>query len=106
MDPHRVPPTSPAFQLAMRELRAELDVRIIERSNAARLAEMLARTAHEARTAGMQAEQLVVAFREIWNDARPGLSRAAPADLEDIRWRLVAELIVDYYANGDGDIKN
>jgi hypothetical protein len=85
----------------MRALRAELENRVVDSANDPLTHSLIARVAAEGRGAGLSAEHVVIAFRRLWDGARPVVPRTTPAQLGGLRWGLVASLIADYYAKGD-----
>ena len=97
----RTRPRSAEFELAMRALRAELENRVVDSANDARVHSLVARVASEGRAAGLSTEHIVIAFRRLWDDARPVVPRTTPAQLGGLQWRRVADLIGSYYAKSD-----
>jgi hypothetical protein len=96
----RTIPRSAALDDAMRALRAHLERRAVgDSANDPLVQKLIARVASEGRAAGISAEHVVIAFRRLWDDARPVVPRNTPTQLGGLRWRTVAGLIADYYAN-------
>jgi hypothetical protein len=83
----------------MRALRAHLERRAVDSANDPMVQKLIARVASEGRAAGISAEHVVIAFRRLWDDARPVVPRNTPTQLGGLRWRTVAGLIADYHAN-------
>jgi len=85
----------------MRALRAELEKRAVDSADDSLVHALIARVASEGRAAGMSAEHVVIAFRRLWDDARPAVPRTTPAQLGGFRWSVVAGLIADSYDKSD-----
>ena len=94
----RTPSAAALDAATIAELRASLSHSIQSGNHGAELKGLLARAAAEAREKGMQAEQLLLALKDIWYGL-PQLS-ARPGDDAQTRLlqQLIARCIQEYYA--------
>lgn len=93
-------PTRPALDAdTTAQLRAALERSLQDGSHSDGLKPLLARAAVEARERGLQAEQLLLALKDIWYSL-PQLS-VHPADETQTRLlqQLIARCIKEYYAS-------
>lgn len=80
------------------ELRTTLSQSLQTGDHGAELKDLLARAASDARAKGMQAEQLLVALKDIWYSL-PQLSTQLGNDVQTrLLQQLIARCIQEYYA--------
>ncbi|HMC54565.1 MAG TPA: hypothetical protein VKH19_05295 [Gemmatimonadaceae bacterium] len=81
----------------MNELRAALSHSVAMGNHGSELKGLLQRAASEARTKGVQAEQLLVALKDIWYSL-PGLSTQPGNEVQTrLLQQLIARCIQEYY---------
>ncbi|HJQ21111.1 MAG TPA: hypothetical protein VJ867_12250 [Gemmatimonadaceae bacterium] len=93
------PPSAPALEPAtVAQLREALSRSVAAGSHDDGLKALLKRAASEARQKGVQAEQLLVALKDVWY-ALPGLSTQPGNDVQTrLLQQLIARCIQEYYA--------
>jgi hypothetical protein len=79
------------------ELRAALSRSAHSGNHGEELKQLLVRAADEARSKGVQAEQLLVALKDIWYSL-PQLSRSGSDVQSRLLQQLIARSIQEYYA--------
>lgn len=83
----------------MQELRSALTAQLtLANGPSPEVAAVLKRVAREARENGARPEELLVAFKEIWNNLTEPLRPKSPDQHERIRQNLVTLCIQAYYA--------
>jgi hypothetical protein len=92
-------PSDPALDTATaKELRAVLSRSVLTGNHGEELQRLLRRAAAEARTKGVQAEQLLVALKDIWYSL-PDLSTQPGNETQTrLLQQLIARCIQEYYA--------
>lgn len=91
-------PWSRALVGTLSELREEIASLLADPSRDGQLLPLIHAVARQARTDGLRAEEVVLAFHSIWHDV-PGV-RGAVITRDRVRWTVVSALITAYY---DGD---
>lgn len=83
------------------ELRTALSRSLASGSHGDELRDLLRRLALQARERGLQAEQLLLALKEVWYTL-PEMSGRPGTDLQtQLLQQLIARCIQEYYAGGD-----
>jgi len=92
-------PSRPALEPeTVQALRQALATSVAQGNHSDTLRELLCRAAADARSKGMQAEQLLVMLKEIWY-AMPEVSNAPSAAIENtLLQELISRCIQEYYA--------
>lgn len=93
-------PTQPSLDPeTIAALRATLRRSVVQGNHEDDLHDLLCRAAEEARTKGIQAEQLLVALKDIWYGLPELRTAAATADKEQaLLQQLISRCIQEYYA--------
>src|SRR5579862_3978265 len=89
-------PLSPALNATLSDLRDEIAHHLADVSRDGHMPHLILRVAQQARTDGLRAEQVVIAFRRVWDDL-PGAGHAPASRRDEIRWSVVSALITAYY---------
>jgi hypothetical protein len=92
-------PSRPALETeTVDALRNALAASVVRGNHADDLRELLCRAAADARSKGMQAEQLLIALKEIWY-SMPEVTNASSALVENsLLQELISRCIQEYYA--------
>jgi hypothetical protein len=91
-------PSSPLDPATISELRVALSRSVATGDHGDELRVLLARAASEARDKGLQAEQLLVALKEIWFGLPQLAANPADATQTKLLQQLIARCIQEYYA--------
>lgn len=86
---------SPALEAALAKLGRQVVTRAGRPADRQLVAATIAEIVHQARTDGLRAEQLVIAFRAVWNELPRDMS-ALPSTRDDV---LVSALITAFYTD-------
>lgn len=92
-------PSRPALEPnTVESLRNALATSVVQGNHVENLRELLCRAAADARSKGMQAEQLLVSLKEIWY-SMPEVTNAPSASVENtLLQELISRCIQEYYA--------
>ncbi len=89
-------PLSTALRTTLSDLRDEITLHLTNANLDGHVPHLIHRVAQQARTDGLRAEQVVIAFGHLW-DNLPGAGNAPASTRDEIRWNVVSALITAYY---------
>jgi hypothetical protein len=87
---------STALRTTLSDLRDEITLHLTNANLDGHVPHLIHRVADQARADGLRAEQVVIAFGQLW-DNLPGAGHAAASRRDEIRWNVVSALITAYY---------
>jgi hypothetical protein len=94
-------PLSTSLRATLSDLSDEISQHLADANLDGHMPQFIHRVARQARIDGLRAEQVVVAFGNVW-DNLPGAGHARESRRDEIRWSVVSALITAYYEHDPG----